>query len=118
MEHRTCLRDRQVEAPGIADVGHNRGDPIGMAAFQPSEVPGDAGPDQGVVDDDVLPVPSQSISEVGTNEPGTAGDEYGTVRHATRPRASSSRRASATRSTACCWATQPASSAKPSEKSR
>src|SRR6478735_5146636 len=101
-----------------------------MALLEPFEVPVDAGACQGVIDQDIMALAREVIGKVGADETratrhqnraatedGRRGGRCVRHRHATKPRASSSFRASLTRSFASCLATHSASSAKPSAKS-
>jgi hypothetical protein len=118
VEYGHGVADGAVHGLGVANVADLGADPAGMARLQPGQVAIDARPGQGVEDDDVMAVGGQAIGQVGADEPGAAGDQDGTRcgAHATRPRISSSLRASTTRSSLSWRATHSASSASPSPK--
>src|SRR5437868_9744452 len=103
----------------IANVAGDVTDVRAVPLPQPIEVSFDSRPRKRVVDDDFVTLAREPIGKVGADEAGAAGDQDrpAVAVHATRPLASSSERASSTRSCAVWLATHTASSASPSSKS-
>jgi hypothetical protein len=121
---RDCLLGRWL----IADVRRDGADPARVPPLQPGKVLLHPGPCQRIIDQEVVTFGREPVGKVAADETGTAGHEdrpgsrngrSGTgIVHATSPRASSSRRAWDTRSTARWRSTHSASSPKLSPKSR
>src|SRR5205823_3315221 len=121
VEHRLRLTDCARDFVLVARVADNRVDALAVTVFQPLQIALDTRPRERVIDDDVMALPGEPVSEVAADEAGATGDENRpAVRlpsHATSPLISSSARASSTWSSAVWPATHSASSASPSSKS-
>lgn len=101
MKDRLGRGDGGGEPGAVADVGDVADHQRTVRVAQPFEVGRDAGPGERIVDVHAMALAAEPVDEVAADEAGAAGDEDGTgvvraAAHATSPRASSSRRASAT----------------------
>src|SRR5439155_5811135 len=97
----------------VAHVTRDVRDLAAVPLLKPGEIALHARPRQRVIYKDLVTFSREPVGEVRANEPGAAGDQDWTSvakLHATKPFASSSARASSTRSSASCLATHSASS--------
>ena len=113
MEDMSDAIQGRIDRAGVAHVGDHELESIAMALFQPTDVPFDAHSREVVEDAHAFARLEQAIDHVRADEAGASGNEGS---HSVNPLASSSARASTTRSRATWPSSQVASSVSPSSR--